>query len=330
MIDPLTQKTAEILIPGKPYFLSVAVRKKQKGKIIDNPDYDELIVKSKNNSLILMEQSRRGIVLFTTRDTFPFANGEMYELNIRIKENFFRGTTVRWEVDWENFTTLDYSGIDGEEGEEGNNGNDPNVIELIKTKDGKRGGRGKDGGDGGSIHLEADYYVAEKLPLKNAKRMILIHNLTTKEWILMKEGKIIINVCGGRGGNGGRGGDGANGFDSKHSIFSSGSMDGGNGGDGGDGGDGGNGGRIKLSILKDSTVDQSLFPILFGGKGGLGGDGGREGRAGRKYRTTRSGHTYVIRGDEGRPGRAGRDGVDGYPGFFQISRVDRLESWEEN
>jgi hypothetical protein len=200
-------------------------------------------------------------------DTLILMDGSTLILNTHKAENFVRSKVVIIG----NNCTIDGRGRDGQPGRTGRAGSSL----TGPCRDGlpaESGTPGQPGGNGVNLY----FYVGD----------------------LRVNGKLTIDLSGGKGGEGGAGGKGGDG--NPGTVHCNGG-NGANGGVGGRGGDGGNSGNLVISAPNPSNMQEWIGTlIIFNNTGGDGGRGGKGGHAGLK--------------GPGPANKMGKDGMKGVSG----------------
>lgn len=291
--------TAASVIPGETYELTLTVTD-IKGKTINRPSPADLVISSPDTTFTTIETSLFGMYVTGTVHTFVFTDVPGFSLIIKVKSNPYV-QTFTWPVNWDEFTTLNFSGTPGNEGINGQDGRDgvPSYG-VADGGDGSDGWDGEKGKNGQDVSLLVLYYSIEGMDIKGVtdKTMLFIADMTNKQEYLLNRNSIIIDASGGTGGKGGEGGDAGAGaeyseYDTENTISRG--KDG-TPGNGGNGGDGGNGGNIHLLYVDDAILDY-ITVIIDGGKGGKAGEDGEA----ASFGTTHRGFTF-----DGKPGKDGQ------------------------
>ena len=165
------------IFPGQ--ILSVEITTITKaGKIITNPDYRNFTISSPNGTLNRFIQDWHGIYIYPELENFTFIDGHKYQLEIGVKDNDEIKTLVEWELDWNNFSVLDFSGRNG----------------YNKRPDGDNG-----------INVELD--IAEYKLESGEKAVVVYDKLSSRLFLLKTQDVIKIFSNGGDGYNGEKGKD---------------------------------------------------------------------------------------------------------------------------
>jgi hypothetical protein len=272
------------LVPGQVYRVKVKVFPASHG-VIDHPDYDNFIIESPNNSLLVTRKDKDFLEMKADYDVLRLAESGFYILCLSVEHNPFPKQTVQWNINWKGYKRLDYSGEKGRDGAEGTYGNDgyPGGGAIADGTDGGPGENGSRGGMGREVILCALFYDVKGLSISgiDTDYMLCFYDMTNNKILLAPVQMIMIDAAGGMGGRGGDGGMGgkggmAVGFDDTAGKD-------GEDGDGGNGGPGGDGGMITIFYV-DPAVSAYINPVVDGGPGGKGGEGRSNGNHGRKGR----------------------------------------------
>jgi hypothetical protein len=276
LYDAGAARRGSAVVPGRLYRLELKAYPVSGGPV-ERPDYRGFVVESPNNSLQVTDREEDSLEMRADCETLRVIESGGFALSIGIKNNPFPKQTFHWDIDWEGYDRLDYSGKNGLDGEEGSDGrpggNVPGSIAGVHGEDGENGEDGSPGGSGEEAVLYAFFYDVRGLSIKgiDTDRMICLHDAASGKTMLVPLRRVTVDASGARGGRGGDGGLGGE--------AGEGGRDG-EPGDGGDGGRGGDGGTIRLYYV-DPAVLELVGTNVNGGRGGNGGAGRFDGSSGR-------------------------------------------------
>jgi hypothetical protein len=273
-----TGQSVTSVIPGRTYKLKVTITGRE-GRIIKDPFPGDLLLNSTDTTFINFEKTLFDIYITSTMKTLVFTRSPEFSLTIKVRNNPYY-KRVSWPVNWEGFTTLDFSGAPGENGLDGLDGSDGSssygVADGSDGSDGWDGGDGKKGMDATVLVL---YYSVDGMDIKGIRdnTMLFLADITHKSEYLLKKGNVIIDASGGNGGDGGKGGDAGEGTEYTENnddmMFTRKKGKDGEPGTGGSGGNGGDGGSIQLLYVQDHITDY-ITVVTNGGNGGKAGENG--------------------------------------------------------
>ncbi len=294
----------ERLLPDSIYSLDFRVTDTS-GESYLNPNYKDFRFDGPRHMKIV-EQARFNVKARTSVDTFHPPGEALYGFVLKVEDNPFPPHIYTFDLHWEAYDTLDFSGADGEAGESGERGSSASgeSVTSVTGASGEDGADGKRGLNGRDVRLVVMKY------LHGDRERILYYEPETDLLFLTDLKTITLDTRGGEGGRGGSGGDGGSGkeyYDEVADETTTGIA--GSPGDGGDGGDGGNGGDIEL-LAADPQLFNYLRPLADGGHGGTPGGAGR---------SSSPDGSNILRGDHGKPGR---DGWDGEVRFRTLSQEE--------
>ncbi len=279
------------LLPDTVYSLDFRVRDAA-GEEYQNPNYRDFRFNELRN-MTVVQQARFSVKVKTAETTFHAPGTSLYGFQLSIKGNAYGPDVYTFPLNWSEYSSIDYSGIDGTDGEDGEHGS----TAAAESEDTVRGENGQDGEDGTRGYPGSDVRLAVCRYEYNGYDKLLFYDIERNKLYLSEIKKITVNTSGGDGGDGGRGGNGGRGgsYEVETGTIIEGSP--GTPGDGGDGGDAGSGGDITL-LAPDQELFNYISPVAKGGEGGYGGGPGRSYDDG----------SLLKRGRVGRNGRDGRDG----------------------
>lgn len=285
------EREVETLLPDREYFFDFTVTDAA-GKLYKNPDYKDLNFHNLSR-LRITEQAYFSIRIKTARETFH-PHGEVpYRFTLSIEENEFPPKRYHFDLNWESFDTLDYSGSDGSPGRD-----EDMEKKIAGSSDYAVDIDGDNGESGERVRMLVTRYRYGK------EEKLLFYETEKQHLYLSNVHEMTVDSSGGDGGRGGR-----MDFDTEDSLsypFDSTPIIGYEYHIGGNGGDGGNGGSIELLYTDEGTADIVRLEAD-GGDGGNGGSGDRSGNDGR----------------EGFPGRTKRSRISMEKAKRILSEIDR-------
>ncbi|MFW5712380.1 MAG: hypothetical protein ACOCZA_10570 [Spirochaetota bacterium] len=303
-IEDQDGKQVDELLPDTVYSIDFRVRDSS-GELHLNPNYRDFRF-SNLKHLELVQQARFSIKLRTDKSTFHAADTDLYGFSLAVKGNPYPQQSYSFPLNWDGFTKVDYSGIDGKDGEDGDSG----ASASGEAADEVEGGDGGDGSDGTRGYPGEDVTLVLSRYSYDGQQKLLLYAVEHQDLYLSEMKAMVVDASGGEGGDGGRGGNGGTGrtFDDDPDPVPGVAGD---PGDGGDGADGGYGGDITL-LAVEARLFNFIEPDAAGGEGGYGG------AAGRAY----------ADGDLAKVGREGRDGRDGRDGKVRYKTITPREMRE--
>jgi len=271
----------------------------QSGEEHINPNYRDFRFDRLKN-ITIVQQARFRVEFRTGKATFHPPGTALYGFSLSVKDNAFPHKIYTYPLNWDEYSKIDYSGLDGKDGEDGDDG----FSASGSSADSVQGGDGEDGSDGTRGYPGKDVRLLLCRYQYNAEEKLLWYDLEREGLYLSDVKEMVIDATGGDGGRGGRGGNGGSGrtyVDEANTEYPG---IAGTPGEGGDGGHAGFGGDITL-ITSDPRLLSYISAKVEGGQGGPGGG------AGRSY----------VDGDLEKRGQAGRDGRDGRDGTVSTNII---------